>query len=185
MNTNPQDTLKQLAKEKEFFIGIDSDGCAFDSMELKHKECFCPNFIKIFELQNISKYARETWDFVNLYSRTRGCNRFLAVLEAFRLLQERDEVKARQVKLQDLTPLKEWTEQETKLGEPVLREYARQVNNSVIDLALQWSRAVNDTVAEMVYGVPPFPWLRKSLQKLSVRADAIVVSQTPVEALER
>ena len=85
---NPHDLLINLQPEKEFFIGIDSDGCAFDTMEIKQKECFCPNLIRFFELQKISKYARETWEFVNLYSKTSGVNRFLALIETFRLLTE-------------------------------------------------------------------------------------------------
>ena len=32
--------MKNLPKNHEFFIGFDSDGCVFDSMEVKHKECF-------------------------------------------------------------------------------------------------------------------------------------------------
>jgi hypothetical protein len=81
MSDNPHKILDDLKPAKEFFIGIDSDGCVFDTMEIKQKECFCPAFIKHFDLQKISKYARETWEFVNLYSTTRGCNRFLAVNE--------------------------------------------------------------------------------------------------------
>jgi hypothetical protein len=69
---NPHDQLLALKPEKEFFIGIDSDGCAFDTMEIKQKECFCPNFIRSFKLQPVSKYARETWEFVNLYSTNTG-----------------------------------------------------------------------------------------------------------------
>ena len=34
-------------------MGIDSDGCAFDTMEVKHKECFIPAFIKHFGLAAI------------------------------------------------------------------------------------------------------------------------------------
>ena len=67
--TDPAQVLKDLQPEREFFIGVDSDGCAFDTMEIKHKECFCPNTIKYFKLQAASKYAREAWDFVNLYSK--------------------------------------------------------------------------------------------------------------------
>ena len=51
--------LAEMEPEREFFIGIDSDGCAFDTMEIKHKECFCPNIIKHWGLQPVSKYARE------------------------------------------------------------------------------------------------------------------------------
>ena len=48
--------LKNMQAEKEFFIGIDSDGCVYDTMEIKHKECFCPGFIKHMSFQSISKY---------------------------------------------------------------------------------------------------------------------------------
>jgi phosphoglycolate phosphatase-like HAD superfamily hydrolase len=37
----------------------------------------------------------------------------------------------------------------------------------------------------MVHGVPPFPYVRESLQLLAGQADMIVVSATPVEALTR
>ena len=73
--------LEEFKPEKEFFIGIDSDGCVFDTMEVKHKEFFCPNTVKYFGLFAISKYVRETWDFVNLYSVTRGINRFPALVK--------------------------------------------------------------------------------------------------------
>ena len=182
---NLQDKLKDLQPTKEFFVGIDSDGCAFDTMEIKQKECFCPNFIQYYGLQKISKYARETWEFTNLYSKTRGVNRFLAVLETFRLLDQRPEVHARGMKLPDMTELKKWIQNETKLGNPTLIEYAKQVNNKDIDLALEWSLQVNRDIEEMVHGMPPFPGVRESLKKLNEKADALVVSQTPVEALER
>ncbi len=94
--SDPQ-ILKDLKPTNEFFIGIDSDGCVFDTMELKHKECFTPMFIKHFRLQTASKYAREVWDFVNLYSKSRGVNRFPAVVRALNLLRERKEVIARKV----------------------------------------------------------------------------------------
>jgi len=38
--------LVDFKPKHEFFVGIDSDGCAFDTMEIKHKECFTPKFIK-------------------------------------------------------------------------------------------------------------------------------------------
>jgi phosphoglycolate phosphatase-like HAD superfamily hydrolase len=184
-SVNLQDELKNLKLEKEFFIGIDSDGCVFDTMEIKQKECFCPNFIKFYNLQRISKYARETWEFVNLYSKTRGINRFKALIEAVDLLKERVEVKKRNAELTDLAPLIKWVSNETKLGNPALEEYAKRVNDPVIDLTLEWSKKVNRDVAELVFGINPFPLVEESLEKLTQKADAIVVSQTPVEALKR
>ena len=83
------------SKTNDYLIGIDSDGCAFDTMELKHKECFIPNIIHHWGLKGVSKYAREAAEFVNLYSKTRGVNRFPALIEVFRLLNKRPEVVAR------------------------------------------------------------------------------------------
>lgn len=182
---DPQQLLINLKPTKEFFIGFDSDGCVFDTMEIKHKECFCPNFIKYWELQPVSKYAREIWEFVNLYSKTRGCNRFLAINEAFKLLAERKEVKNRKFSAPDITPVLDWIKKETKLGNPTLKVYAEKVNDPVIDRCLKWSLAVNKDIDRMVYGIAPFPFVEESLQKLQNKADVIVVSQTPIEALER
>src|SRR5438445_13268215 len=97
--SDPAQILHDFKPTKEFFVGIDSDGCVFDTMEIKHKECFAPMFIKHFDLQAVSKYAREVWDFVNLYSKTRGANRFPALSRALNLLREPPEVAARKVAL--------------------------------------------------------------------------------------
>lgn len=182
--------LHEFNPENAYLVGIDSDGCVFDSMELKHKECFCPQFIKHFDLQPVSKYAREVWDFVNLYSKSRGANRFKAVLRALELLGERPEVQARGVEPIELTALAAWVKKETKLGNPALEAYIEhQVSDDVerdqLQRALDWSLAVNQAVADMVRNVPPFPDVRSSLEELSGQADVIVVSQTPLEALER
>ena len=182
---NPHKILDELKPEKEFFIGIDSDGCAFDTMEIKQKECFCPNTVKFWNLQAVSKYARETVEFVNLYSKSRGVNRFPALVEVMELLRERPEVIARNAKIPDMTSLKEWIEKETKLGNPTLEKYEKEANNPIITTAYNWSIAVNKTIADVVFGIPPFPFVRESLIKMIEKADAMVVSQTPLEALER
>src|SRR5205809_5354020 len=114
--SDPAQILRDFRATKEFFIGIDSDGCIFDSMEIKHKECFTPMFIKHFGLQAASKYAREVWEFVNLYSKTRGSNRFPALVRALNLLCERPQVKARHVNVPDTKVVEEWIGRETKLG---------------------------------------------------------------------
>ena len=177
--------LKALPKRHDFFIGIDSDGCVFDSMEIKHKECFCPAFIKHFGLQPASKYAREVWDFVNLYSRYRGCNRFVAIQTAHRLMGEWDVFAARSLKISNLPSLDAWLKEETRLGNPALEARVRATNDAALARVLAWSREVNQRVEDMVSNVPPFPMMRESLEKIRLKADVIVVSQTPVEALLR
>ena len=185
MADNPHKVLEELKPQKEFFIGIDSDGCVFDTMEIKQKESFCPMFIKHFKMQKISKYARETWEFVNLYSKTRGVNRFKALIRAFELLKDRPEVKARNMEFLDITEVIEWVNKETKLGNPALEKYAAEAKIPIINLTLAWSKEVNKIISEIVYDIPPFPFVKESLEKMSPKADLMVVSQTPVEALTR
>ncbi|MBU1097554.1 MAG: HAD hydrolase-like protein [Bacteroidetes bacterium] len=182
---DPHKILEELKPTKEFFIGIDSDGCAFDTMEIKHKECFCPNTINYWHLQKVSKYVREAWDFVNLYSKSRGCNRFHALIQVMDLLRERKEVIARKAEIPDIQSVIDWTKKETKLGNPTLEKYAAEINDPIINQALKWSISINEDIAEMVHDIPPFPFMRESLEKLSSKADAMVISQTPGEALTR
>ena len=169
----------------DYLVGIDSDGCAFDTMELKHKECFIPNHIKHWKLQGVSKYAREAAEFVNLYSKSRGINRFPALVEVLQWLKRRPEVKARGVKIDIPQSLLDWIERETKLGNPALKRAVEETGDPGLRQALEWSEGINQSVADMVEGVPPFPLVRESIAKLYEQADILVVSATPQEALVR
>lgn len=182
--TDAVQVLRDFKPAKQFFIGIDSDGCVFDSMEIKHKECFTPAFIKHFHLQAASKYAREAWDFVNLYSKTRGVNRFPALSRALNLLRERPQVKARQVPVPDTKALDEWMTREKALSNATLTKEVQSGNKS-LETVLAWSNAVNAAIEDIVHGVPPFPLFRESLLKMNQQADTLVVSQTPGDALQR
>ncbi len=173
----------QWERRHAFLVAIDSDGCAFDTMELKHKECFIPNTIRYYNLQAVSKYAREAAEFVNLYSKSRGVNRFPALIETLQWLQRRPEVAARGVTIEIPTALQNWIERETRLGNPALQAAVDATGNDELKQALAWSEAVNRTVKEMVHGVPPFPGVRESLERLQGDADLIVCSATPNEAL--
>jgi phosphoglycolate phosphatase-like HAD superfamily hydrolase len=182
---DPARVLKEFRPEHSYFLGIDSDGCAFDSMEIKHKECFIPNTIKYWNLQPVSRYARETAEFVNLYSKWRGFNRFPALTMVFDLLSQREEVRKRGVQIPDAQPLRDWIARETKLGNIALRAAVRECNDPILANTLQWSEAVNRSIADIVNGIPPFPFVRECLDRARVRADIIVVSATPTEALQR
>jgi phosphoglycolate phosphatase-like HAD superfamily hydrolase len=177
--------LADLRPQRPFFVGIDSDGCAFDSMEIKHKECFCPNTIKWWDLQSVSKYAREAAEFVNLYSKWRGINRWPALTMVFDLLQERAEVKARGARITEAKRVREFMASGKPLSDAGLKAYMAEHPDPELDKALGWSKAVNASVADMVHGVPPFPFMRESLQSLQSQADVVVVSATPTEALVR
>ncbi|MEE9602048.1 MAG: HAD family hydrolase, partial [Thermoguttaceae bacterium] len=174
-----------ITPKHDYLVGIDSDGCAFDTMELKQKECFIPNIVNYMELQGVSKYVREAAEFVNLYSKSRGINRFPAVVETLEWTRRRPEVIARGVKVDIPRSWRDWIAAETKLGNPALEKAVGDTGDADLKRLLEWSVAVNEAVAGMVRGVPPFPFVRESLQKLNEKADCLCVSATPQAALEQ
>ncbi len=178
-------TLQSFVPRHEYFIGFDSDGCVFDSMELKHKECFIPNIIKYYGLQPVSKYAREAAEFVNLYSHWRGVNRFPGLVKVFELLKERPEVLARGVRFPDTAALEEFIRTASSLGNPALQAAIESTGDASLKHCMEWSKAVNRDIEEMVKGLPPFPAAKESLKLIAGRADTMVVSATPAEALRR
>jgi phosphoglycolate phosphatase-like HAD superfamily hydrolase len=185
---DPQEALRAFRPTAEFFVGIDSDGCAFNSMEVKHNDSFSVNLIKHFGLQSLSRQVHQAWDFVNLYSQTRGCNRFKAILSVCDALKDMPAVKKSGATIPELPYLRLWVKTETQLGNPKLKERletAKGAERDELALVYEWSKAVNKTIEEIVHNLPPFPGVRESLQRLKGRADVIVVSATPEEALRR
>lgn len=174
-----------MQSKPEFFVGIDSDGCAFDTMELKHKECFIPRTIQHYGLQAVSRLAREAAEFVNLYSASRGINRFPALLETLDWLRRRPEARHRGFAVPEAPGLALWVSQETKLSNPALKAARDASGDPDLARAYGWSEAVNASIAEMVHRVPPFPGVREALERLHRRAELVVVSATPQEALQR
>lgn len=171
---------------KPYLVCIDSDGCVFDTMEIKHKECFCPPYIKHFGLQAVSKYAREAWDFANLYSSTRGIHRLLALLRALDVLENRREVLERGFTAPRLQSLRNYVANGGNLSNQGLEDYlTAHPEETELRTVLDWSYDVNYRVGDMVHGVPPFPYVRECLEALAEVADIVIVSATPEEALER
>jgi phosphoglycolate phosphatase-like HAD superfamily hydrolase len=182
---DPRSPLLDFRKTSDFFIGIDSDGCAFDTMEVKHKECFIPNIIQYFGLASVSRLAREVAEFLNLYSRWRGTNRFPGLTLTLDLLADRPQVARRGARLPRLAGLRDWLGRETRLGNPALKAEVVRTGDPDLALVLAWSEAVNRSIGEVVRDVPPFPLVRESLEAVVGKADVMVVSATPGEALER
>ena len=177
--------LVDFQPEHRFFVGIDSDGCAFDAMEIKHKECFTPNTIKHWNLQPVSTTTRETAEFVNLYSTSRGCNRWIGLVTVFDRLRERPEVAERGASVPSGDAVKAFIASGYPLSNAGLREYMAAHPDPELDLALAWTSGVDASIEDMVKGVPPFPHVRESLQAMVDHVDLLVLSATPLEALER
>lgn len=188
LSTMP-DAAKVLADfqpSHKFFVGIDSDGCAFDAMEIKHKECFIPNTIKAWNLQAASSLTRETCEFVNLYSKTRGVNRWIGLARIFDLLRERPEVIERGAKVPTGDAVKAFIASGFPLSNKGLQSYmAEHPAVHELEQALTWTLGVDAYIEDTVKGVPPFPNVRESLQMMHGKVDLLVVSATPLEALIR
>ncbi len=181
MPSDPRD----FSRTADFLIGIDSDGCVFDTMEVKHKECFIPNIIEYLGLAALCRPAREVAEFLNLYSKWRGTNRFPGLTLTLDVLAERPEVARRGIVLPELAGLRDWLTRETRLGNPALTAEVERTGDPDLKLALDWSLAVNRSIDRIVKNVPPFPLVRESLAAMQGKADILVVSATPNEALER
>ena len=174
-------------KKKDYLVCVDSDGCLLDNMELKHKECFVPATVNCWNLQGASKYVRETAEFVNLYSRMRGVNRFPAIVKTLELAYARPELKARGYVLPNLDPLRQWIASTPVLSASAIDEYCNEHKDCshILSQAAMWSREVDANIAHIVRNIREFPYVKPSLERLGEFADIVVVSATPHEALVR
>ena len=183
MNTAVQ--LATLPRNKEFFIGYDSDGCVFDTMELKHKTCFGPAAVNRFHLEDVATIAKDVWNFVNLYSQTRGCNRFIGLRHFLDILAAHPEVCAKSVQVPKLDDLTEWINVETRRGNDTLQRRCRTTGSEELRQVLAWSNDVNCLVEATVRVVDPIPGVEDALRFAQNHADQIVVSQASQETLGR
>lgn len=177
--------LVDFRPQHEFFVGIDSDGCAFDAMDIKHQECFTPSYIKYWDLQPIASLARETAIFVNLHSTTRGLNRWIALKQVLDLLRDRVEVAERGFVVPEGTELQKFLDSPYPLSDTGIAEFAKANPSEEIERAIRWGDGVNAAIADMVHGCGPFVGVREAIQAMQDDVDCITVSATPMEALIR
>jgi phosphoglycolate phosphatase-like HAD superfamily hydrolase len=188
---DPAQPLKDFKPKHKFFVGIDSDGCAFDTMGIKQRECFCPWMIGYFGLQPVAQAARECKDFADLFSKTRGANRHKTSKRIIAdLLPRHPMTKARGFKVPQYPHYFAWVDDpKSLLSNDGLKQAIEKAGSAEakaeLELALAWSKKVNEAIGQIVKDMPPFPYVRESLEKIQPLADVIVVSATPGEALIR
>lgn len=184
-------SLTALPKNHDYFVGIDSDGCVFDTMGIKQRECFCPMMIGHFKLQPVAEAARECKEFADLFSKTRGANRHKTMVRILdELLPSHPMVQERQFDVPRMPHYSAWANDPgSLLSDKGLQEAidtaATPEAKAELEAVMHWSKRVNALVEEIVFNIPPFPYLRESLAKIQEAADMIVCSQTPTEALNR
>jgi len=175
--------LKNIPHNFDSIIGIDSDGCVFDSMTVKQREHFHPLIIKHWQLEKCEKELRACAEFVNLFSKNRGINRFPALLFAFELFNDYPGVRESGVELPRTEALRAYIESGLALGNPTLISEAERTGDPELKRLLAWSLAINEDIDRNMREIPPFEWALKALQLAAQRSDLFVVSQTPEEAL--
>jgi phosphoglycolate phosphatase-like HAD superfamily hydrolase len=159
-------------------------------MGIKQRECFCPWMIGCFGLQPVARAARECKDFADLFSKTRGANRHKTLKRTLvELLPAHPMVKARKFKVPQFPYYFAWVDDPNSVlsSDGLKRAIAKADGEAKKELetALAWSDRVNWAIEKIVKGVPPFPLVRESLQKMQGKADIVVVSATPSETLAR
>jgi phosphoglycolate phosphatase-like HAD superfamily hydrolase len=183
--------LREIQPTKDYLAAIDSDGCVFDAMGIKHRECFCPMMIAYFDLQPVAQAARECKEFADLFSKTRGANRHKTAIRILtELLPSHPMVKARGFQVPQFKYYSEWVNNPKSLLsnaglEKAIAEAANVEAKKELERVLLWSRRVNQMVAEVARNVPPFLFAKESIEKIYKKADIIVCSSTPTEALQR
>ncbi len=105
-------------------------------------------------------------------------------MRAFDLLTERLKLKNGHDDSK-LESVRQWIASESKLGNPALAAAVERTNDPELKHLLAWSKAVNDTVEEVVHKVPPFPLVRESIANMQGKADVLVCSATPNAALKK
>ncbi|MCG8480763.1 MAG: HAD family hydrolase [Spirochaetales bacterium] len=169
-----------------FMVCIDSDGCAFDTMEIKHRQVFIPQAIRSLALQDIADEYRTVAERVNLYSRSRGANRFEALVMCLDLLRSTPSLVHR---LPDPAPLKAFTASGRPLSHDSLCAYMDETTidgegGRLLRAVADWSAESNRIIAEIVVDNSPFPFVAESLEATHRFANTMIVSATPTSALE-
>ena len=67
---------------------IDSDGCAIDSMNTKHRLCFGPALYEVWTFSLPDEEVQRRWEKINLFSAQRGINRFAGAAAILRRHQK-------------------------------------------------------------------------------------------------
>ena len=171
--------LTAFVKKKDFLVCVDSDGCAMDTMDIKHFRCFGPCMVEEWGLKDWEEPILKRWNEINLYTMTRGVNRFKGLVIAL------SEIDEKYTKIEDLEALKEWAECSPELSNGALEKaIENQPDHIALAKALNWSKAVNQSINQLPDELNlPFEMAREALAYAHERADVAIVSSANLDAV--
>ena len=173
------DILEGYRKQKEYLICVDSDGCAMDTMDSKHITCFGPCLIPVWGLSPWEQKIRRRWDEINLYTMTRGINRFkgLAMILA--------EIDRTYKAVPDVDAFVRWTGEAPELSNQAVKAQWELTGKEIFRQALEWSEEVNRKIGAMPEEAKcAFDGVREALKAAHETADVAVVSSANKRAVE-
>ena len=172
-------TLSEFKKTKDFLVCVDSDGCAMDTMDIKHIRCFGPCMVDVWSLQKYEKEILSRWNEINLYTITRGINRFKGLSMALSEINEQYQA------IDGIADLIFWSENADELSNDALKkEIENHPEKEIFKLALKWSEMVNNSIKRLPESeIKPFPLVKDALKLAHEKADIAIVSSANLGAV--
>lgn len=170
--------IENYQKRKQFLVCVDSDGCAMDTMDIKHKKCFGPCLIEVWNLQQWEEEILDRWYEINLYSELRGINRFKGLAIALK------EINEKYIVIEALESFLNWVEETKELSNESLMEQISKNKTVCLEKALQWSDNLNKKIKDLLPQEKiPFENVKEVLKRVHQYADIAIVSSANYEAV--
>ena len=170
-------------RKHDYLVCVDSDGCVMDTMNCKHFHCFGPCMVDEWELHPWKDAILERWNVVNLFSMTRGINRFKALAVCL------SEIDKQYKPIPGIEALVHWAETAPALSNDGAAKAAAEAEDPdaklVLSKALSWSKAVNAAIVKLPEELKvPYDGAKEGLAAAHQFADVAMVSSANRDAVE-
>lgn len=170
-------------KKHDFLVCVDSDGCVMDTMNCKHFHCFGPCMVDEWELGQWRDAILERWNVINLFSMTRGINRFKGLAMAL------GEIDKQYKPIPGVASLQHWADTAPALSNDGVIKAAEEAADpeakAIFEKALSWSKAVNASIVKLPEELKvPYNGAKEGLAAAHSFADVAMVSSANRDAVE-
>ncbi len=169
-------------RKHEYLVCVDSDGCVMDTMNCKHFHCFGPCMVAEWGLDEWLDEILDRWNEINLFSMTRGINRFKGLAMAL------GEINEHYRPVPGIEALQHWADTAPALSnDGVAQAMAAAEGDAklIFEKALKWSKAVNAAIVELDESLKvPYEGALEGLKAAHAFADVAMVSSANRDAVE-
>ena len=172
-----------FVRKHDYLVCVDSDGCVMDTMNCKHFRCFGPCMITEWGLEEWKEEILDRWNEINLFSMTRGINRFKGLAMALK------EIDGKYKPITGVDALVHWADTAPALSNDGAAKAAAEATDpaakEVLLKALSWSKAVNAAIVELPEELKvPYDGAKEGLAAAHQFADVAMVSSANRDAVE-